>query len=82
MAIRVWRGLPWPGARMDVESNKTSRPWHGLPTDQLPPTYWILERQKESFYAKVAELQDSKPSNSKFLTREDQEKPIKKFEDS
>ena len=30
MAIRVWRGLPWPGARKDVESSQTPRAWQGL----------------------------------------------------
>ena len=30
MTIRVWRDLPWPGARKDVVSSKTLRAWQGL----------------------------------------------------
>ena len=43
MAIRVWRGLPWPGARKDVESSQTPRAWQGLEvslqTSEHRPSY-------------------------------------------
>jgi len=49
--------------------------------EQAATDLQVLERQKAGFYAKVAELQNNKASNSKFLTREDQEKQIRRLED-
>ena len=37
----------------------------------------MMERQRQGFNSKVEELQSNKASNSRFLTREEQEQQIK-----
>ena len=48
MAIRVWRGLPWPGARKDVESSQTPRAWQGLVPSVTTETEHVLSVTAES----------------------------------